>query len=181
MKQIVKVPHHVLTTPAAPVKNFDKKLLQLVNEMKSTLQTTRNPKGVGLAATQIGEPYRLFIIRPHEKDPIRVFINPEIVEKSENATDGVPERDQKLEGCLSIPKIWGKVARAKKITLTYQDETGEKHTEVFSGFPATIIQHETDHINGILFTYRVLEQKGQFYQTGKDENGKEVLDAIELK
>lgn len=181
MKPIVKVPHSVLTTPAKTIKVFDQKVLRLIEEMKTTLVKTRNPKGVGLAAPQIGEPYRLFIIRPHEKDPITVFINPEIIKLSEDFTDGVPERDQKLEGCLSIPRIWGKVARAKSVTLTYQDEKGLTHTNEFTGFPATIIQHETDHINGILFTYRVLEQKGAFYQTSKDEHGKEVLDEIELK
>ena len=90
----------------------------------------------------------------------------------------MPERENKLEGCLSIPKIWGKVKRAKTLSLRYQDEKGNIHKEKFSGFIATIIQHETDHINGILFTQRVLEQKGKLYQTGKDEEGKEVLEEI---
>lgn len=181
MKQIVTTPNAVLTIPAAPVSSFDKKLLRLVSDMKTTLMATVNPKGVGLAAPQIGAGIRLFITRPRETDPIRVFINPRITKLSTHLTEGIPERDQKLEGCLSIPHIWGKVARAKKITLEFQDESGHKHTEEFQGFLATIIQHETDHINGILFTHRVLEQKGTFYQSAKDENGKEILEEIELK
>lgn len=177
---MVTVPNTVLTTKAKPVLTFDKKLDVLISDMKTTLKETVNPKGVGLAAPQIGVSLQVFITRPTEKSEIRVFINPEIQKKSETITDGVPERDNKLEGCLSIPKIWGRVKRATALTLQYQDEKGETHVEDFNGFLATIIQHETDHLNGTLFTHRVLEQKGKFYEATVDENGKEVLDEVEL-
>jgi peptide deformylase len=149
--------------------------------MKAALRAATNPKGVGLAAPQIGEPWRLFITRPTEKSAIRVFINPTIVHISESKTDGVPERENKLEGCLSIPKIWGRVDRASELTLDYQDETGTTHQESFTGFLATIIQHETDHTNGVLFVQRILEQKGKLYQSATDEIGKEILEEVELK
>lgn len=178
MKSIVLVPNAVLTESAQTVVNFDRALEKLIEQMKATLQATTNPKGVGLAAPQIGESWRVFITRPKEESKIRVFINPEIINRSDDETDGVPERENKLEGCLSIPKIWGKVKRAKKLTLRYQDERGLSHEESFSGFLATIIQHETDHINGILFTQRVLEQKSKMYETGKDDDGKEILEEI---
>lgn len=181
MKPIVKVPNQILTTPSGKVTKFDKKLVRLISDMRETLIATSNPKGVGLAAPQVGVGARLFLTRPQENSLIRVFINPEIIKHSVQLTDGVPERDSKLEGCLSIPNIWGKVNRAETVTLTYQDETGSKHTETFHRFLATIIQHETDHVNGILFTHRVLEQKQSLYQTAKDENGKEILEEIELK
>jgi peptide deformylase len=181
MKPIVKVPDTVLTNAAKPVANFDKRLTRLIDDLKTTLVATRNPKGVGLAAPQIGVPSRVFVTRPRGKDAIRVFINPEIIIRSDNLTDGVPERTNKLEGCLSIPTVWGRVKRSTSITLRYQDETGANHEEAFTGFLATIIQHETDHLNGTLFTHRVLEQQGKFYQAGKDEDGKEVLEEIELK
>lgn len=181
MKPIVKVPNAVLTGVAKPVTNFDKRLTRLIDDLKTTLVATRNPKGVGLAAPQIGESYRVFVTRPREKDAIRVFINPEIIIRSDGLTDGVPERSNKLEGCLSIPTVWGRVKRALSLTLQYQDEKGESHEEAFTGFIATIIQHETDHLNGTLFTHRVLEQQGKFYQAGKDEDGKEILEEIELK
>jgi peptide deformylase len=180
MKPIVTSPDPILTTQAKTVVTFDKRLLKLVSDMKSTLRAAKHPKGVGLAAPQIGESRRVFVTRPKDADPIRVFINPEIIKSSTDTTDGVPERENKLEGCLSIPKIWGRVKRARGLTLKYQDETGAVHTEDFSGFSATIIQHETDHTNGILFVQRVLQQKGKLYQTGKDAEGKEVLDEIEL-
>ncbi len=178
MKPIVHIPHTVLTSPAKTVAQFDKRLVKLIDEMKATIRATKNPKGVGLAAPQIGEPWRIFLTRPREDSPIRVFVNPEITNRSDDVTDGVPERENKLEGCLSIPKIWGKVKRAKSLTLRYQDEQGVRHEEDFSGFLATIIQHETDHTNGILFTQRVLEQKGKLYQAGKDKDGKDVLEEI---
>lgn len=194
MKPIVNVPNPVLTTPAKPVTTFNGELIKLVEEMKATLLATVNPKGVGLAATQVGVGLRVFLTRPMETSRIRVFINPEIISKSEVLTDGVPERKNppssrsdrdsggrgKLEGCLSIPDVWGNVHRAGSLTLRYQDESGQVRQEEFTGFMATIIQHETDHLNGILYTQRVLEQKEKLYQSIKDEDGKEVLEEIKL-
>lgn len=181
MKPIVLVPNAVLTSPSQTVTRFDAKLESLIRQMRETLKATRNPKGVGLAAPQIGESVRVFVVRPKESDPIRVFINPEIVSASPDQTEGVPERDNKLEGCLSIPKIWGKVRRANTLTLRFRDEKGVPHEETFKGFTATIIQHETDHVNGVLFTQRVLEQNEKLYQAAQDEKGKEILEEILLK
>ncbi|MBI3342864.1 peptide deformylase [Candidatus Gottesmanbacteria bacterium] len=166
--------------PALTVISFDKRLDTLIAQRKATLLSTKNPKGVGLAASQIGEPWRVFLTRPREDSQIRVFVNPEIIKRSDEETDGVPGRENKLEGCLSIPKVWGKVKRASTLTLRYQDGQGIPHEEAFTGFLATIIQHETDHVNGILFTQRVLEQKGKLYQTAKDTDGKEILEEVSL-
>ena len=180
-RPIIQAPNSVLTIPAKTVAAFDKKLARLVGDMKDTLLATRNPKGVVLAATQIGEPWRVFLTRPRESDPIGVFINPEIIKSSGDQTKKVPGRDNKLEGCLSLPKIWGKVKRAVSITLRYQDEHGTSHEESFEGFLAMIIQHETDHINGILFTHRVLTQKQKLFQAAHDDKGKEILEEITFK
>ncbi len=180
MKPIVKAPNPVLTTPAQTVTSFDSKLTDLIQTMKKILLVTDNPKGVGLAAPQIGQSWRIFITHPTDKTNVRVFINPVIDHQSNELTDGVPERSNKLEGCLSIPKVWGKVKRAATLTLTYQDETGKSHTEEFNGFLSTIIQHETDHTNGILYTQRVLEQKGKLYQPVKDKEGEEELEEITI-
>jgi len=180
VKPIVQAPHAILSTPAQPVTDYGTPFRKLIADMKDTLAKARNPKGVGLAAPQIGEPYCVFIIKPKESVPIRVFINPEIIRRSRKFTDGVPERDNKLEGCLSIKDLWGKVHRSTAVTLRYTDERGGTHTEEFTGFPATIIQHETDHLNGILFTQRVLEQKNTLYHVTKDEEGKDVLNKVEI-
>lgn len=180
MSDIVTVPNAVLTTPARAVVAFDKKLAMLVSRMKRVLLATKNPKGVGLAAPQIGEGVQIFLTKPTAKAAIRVFINPEITMHEGGLTDRVPERDNPLEGCLSIPRIWGPVKRSASVTLRYQDEAGIAHEERFEGFLATIIQHEVDHLSGILFTQRVLEQKGKLYEPAKDKDGKEVLEEIEL-
>ncbi len=185
MKTIVATPNPVLSTPTRTVTSFDRRLHTLIRDMKAALRSAVNPKGVGLAAPQIGQAWRIFITRPTEKSQIRVFINPKIITHSTDQTDGVPARENlpagkagKLEGCLSIPKIWGRVKRATTLTLWYQDETGVPHQEQFTGFLATIIQHEIDHTNGVLFPQRVLEQKGKLYQSAKDENGKEILEEV---
>lgn len=180
MKSIVRVPSDVLTTPAQEVTSFDAKLTKLIEEMNMVLVGADKPKGVGLAATQIGVTARVFLTRPTKESKTRVFINPVITSSSEEVTDGVPERENKFEGCLSIPRIWGMVRRAKSLRLRYQDERGKFHEEDFTGFLATIVQHETDHLNGILFTRRVLEQKGKLYEAVKDKDGKEVLEQIRI-
>src|SRR3990167_8816876 len=180
MKSIIHDPHDVLTTPTEKITTFDKKLALLIADLKKTLLATIHPKGVGLAAPQIGVSSCVFVTKPRENSPVRVFINPEILESSPELTDGVPERENKLEGCLSIPGIWGRVKRAQKITLRYRDESGTSHEEKFTGFLATIIQHEADHLNGILYTRRVLEQQGKLYQTAKDTEGKEILEELSL-
>lgn len=180
MKPIVYAPNEVLTVQAKTVLHFDKRLKKLIEDMRQTLTATKNPKGVGLAAPQIGEPWRVFLTRPTEKSEVRVYINPDIVKRSIEVTDGVPERENKLEGCLSIPGVWGRLKRAQSVTLRYHDDTGKQKEEEFSGFLATIIQHETDHTNGILYTKRVLEQKGKLFQTSKDKDGKEILEEIQI-
>jgi peptide deformylase len=178
---IVLFPNQVLTQPAKTVTKFNKKLEKLVSEMKKSLLATTKPKGVGLAAPQIGEPYRLFITRPHAKADIRVFVNPEIIAFSESQTpETEDDEDKPLEGCLSIPNVWGHVTRASNITLRYQDMRGETHEELIDGYMATIVQHETDHTNGILFSQRVIEQQEKFFQTVIDEEGKEQLEEIRI-
>lgn len=185
LMKIVKAPNSALIAPSKPVTKIDKDVLRIIEDMKTALLTTQNPKGVGLAASQIGVPLRIFITKPREKGPIDVFINPEILERSKDQTEGVPERDNKFEGCLSLNNIWGIVRRAKMVKLRYQLITNNSElvikTRTFTGFLATIIQHEVDHLNGIMFTQRVLEQKGKLFKiTGKDKEGDDVFEQIEL-
>lgn len=184
MKPIVHIPNTVLSTPAKEVKMFDKKLNHIVVDMKKALIATKNPKGVGLAAPQIGMSLRIFITRPTEKTAIRVFINPKIIHADQDPPSppaGGSGEASKMEGCLSVPNLWGKVKRNASLTLSFQDEKGISHKESFTGFLSTIIQHETDHINGILFVQRILEQKGTLFEIITDENGKEVFEEVTLK
>lgn len=185
---IVTTPNSVLTSPAKPVEQIDKRVLRIVEDMKQTLIGTKNPKGVGLAAPQIGIGLRIFITRPTESSPIRVFLNPELTFKA-NTADYVQrpptkekslKTDRKLEGCLSIPNVWGNLKRPQSVRLKYMDIDGQWKEEAFESFMATIVQHETDHLNGILFTQRVLEQKEKLYRIIIEKDGKERLEEIEI-
>ena len=179
MLPIITAPKSILSAVAKPVLKIDKEILSLVKDMKETLITTRDPEGVGLAAPQVGKPLQIFVTRPRVKSPIAVFINPEIQARS-GASGERKKKDTQLEGCLSLPNIWGEVQRPQIIELSYLDENGKPHKRKFSGFIATIIQHEYDHLNGILFPKRVLEQKGKLYKSKKDEKGKDFFEEIEL-
>ncbi len=185
---IVTIPNQVLISPTKPVDKIDKKILQVIGKMKRALLSANKPKGVGLAAPQIGISLRIFIIKPQPDSLIDVFINPEIIWKSETLGEidrpasgkTSVKKDDKLEGCLSIPNVWGHLKRSTKVKLAYTDIKNQPREKDFSGFPATIIQHEMDHLDGILFPQRVLEQKEKLYQIEENEKGKEKLIEIEI-
>ncbi|CAM1348308.1 peptide deformylase [Tenacibaculum crassostreae] len=148
-------------------KEIDKEYPQLEKLIADMKETMYNASGVGLAAPQIGKDIRLFLIdaSPFADDEElseddrkvlegfnRVFINAKIVKE---------EGDEWAfnEGCLSIPSINEDVFRKETITIEYQDENFEKHTEVLSGLPARVFQHEYDHIEGVLFTDKLSSLK----------------------
>ncbi|RYD81021.1 MAG: peptide deformylase [Sphingobacteriales bacterium] len=138
----------VLNKRAEDIKPDYPELPKLIDDMFETMYAAH---GVGLAAPQIGKSIRLFVVdgSPMDEENLadfkKVFINPEILEESE-------EEWKFEEGCLSIPNLREKVERPEEITLRYQDENFKEYTEVFDGIKARIIQHEYDHIEGILFT-----------------------------
>ncbi len=182
MIKIVTAPSEILSRKAKPVKKIDKKL---IDEMKQALVLAKDPEGVGLAAPQLGKPLSIFVIKPTLKSSIKVFINPKISEEKDELSSTSSKKTKRshptrLEGCLSLPNIWGEVRRKSSLTLEYIDEKGKNHTQTFKGFIATIIQHEIDHLIGVLFTKRVLEQNGQLYKSYKNENGEDVFEELEI-
>jgi peptide deformylase len=148
----------VLKKVAEDIEQGHPGLEKLIADMFETMYAAN---GVGLAAPQVGQSIRLFIVdaspfaeddedgnpadEPELKDFKRVFINPYIVEEE-------GEEWPFEEGCLSIPNIREDVLRQPKIVLLYQDENFVEHEETFDGFAARVIQHEHDHLDGILFT-----------------------------
>lgn len=138
----------ILRRESLPLGQIDDTTLQLVDDMFITLKKSR---GIGLAAPQVGKNIRLFIVLLEEKDEGMVFINPEIIMTSE-------ELCSMEEGCLSIPKVYEKVFRPKIVTVQYLDINGKKQMLKASGLLARVIQHEYDHLNGILFLDRVEEK-----------------------
>ncbi len=195
---MVVTPDPSLLKKAMPVERFDKKLKRVIKEMEKALDATYDPVGVGLAAPQVGIPKRIFLTRPKEGGPMHVFINPEIVSSSDKEEIPILPNSSKvelmkkvsknkpgdkkklLEGCLSVPNIWGNVARKNTVELSWQDETGKKFTKTFKGFPAIIVQHELDHLDGILFTKHVLAQGEQLYRSYKNDKGEDEFEEIEV-
>lgn len=181
MYSIVQAPNEILRTASQPVDLPVAKLQKIVAEMRQILVTRVDPEGVGLAASQVGLPYRLFLARFSTKknEPVHVFINPEVLEHSEQLQP--EDKKAPLEGCLSLLKYYGAVKRWQWVVLKYQNEKLEIKNEKFEGFPATVIQHEMDHLNGKIFVERILEQKGKLYRvSGKDKKGKEKWEEVEI-
>lgn len=170
--QVVKAPDQRLRVQTKPVKKINGALTQTLNEMVALTKTFKDPEGVGLAATQVGLEGSFFVAKD-DKHFISV-INPKII--------SVGKRTKKyFEGCLSVPNMWGEVKRALNIKVTYQDTNGKTATKSLTGIPAWIFQHEIDHLNGVLFSDRVLQQKGKFYKfTGKDKTGTDTFEEVTL-
>lgn len=164
IRPILTVPHMTLLKKSEPVKSVDASVHSLIKDMTDTLLDQEDPIGVGISAPQIGVLRRVCLIRPDEKGPVVAMINPEII----SSTQGRKTRKPLLEGCLSIPGIWGYVLRPEKVEVRYLDAAGNTHTEKFSGFESIIVQHEIDHLDGILFTKHTIAQGYQLYQ---DVNG----------
>ncbi len=133
--------NETLRNKSKPIKTIDKKTTKLLKAMEKCM---KKEKGVGLAAPQVGQNIRMVLVLLNNKNLVPM-INPEITSHS-SATD-VGE-----EGCLSLPGQWGNVERYHEITVACQNEKGEKRTLKLEGFNARVVQHEIDHLDGILFT-----------------------------
>jgi len=146
---IIETPDPRLRTKSQPVEAVDDDLRALVADM---FETMYDAPGIGLAAIQVGVPKRVLVIDLQEEEdadgkPIRkpqVFINPELFDPSE-------ELSVYNEGCLSVPEQYAEVERPAVIHARWLDEKGEKHEERIEGMLATCLQHEMDHLEGILF------------------------------
>ena len=166
--KVLTTPHPFLRHTAKPINQLTTKTIKEISEMIETLKQARDPEGVGLAATQVGLDKRVFILLKPDKQAT-VYINPQIISTSKLTTSQKYSQDQDrpLEGCLSIPRIWGFVNRPYRIKVKYQtfnpnqsSHTLTNVTKTLEGFPAIAFQHETDHLNGILFTDHILKQNG---------------------
>lgn len=144
--EIVKYPDPTLNQVAEPVTVFDSALAELAEKMFETMYEAH---GVGLAGPQVARNKRIFVVNIEPGNPTKeaVFVNPVITASS---GEQIGE-----EGCLSIPGVGGKVARAVEITVDYQDVTGAAHTGTFTDYFARAIQHELDHLDGKLFIDKI--------------------------
>jgi peptide deformylase len=163
--KIFTYPAPVLKVIAKPVTNFNDELKSLIIDM---LNTMYDAPGIGLAAPQVGKSLRFFVsdtnfereeIEQPEGDPVyknvnlnpRVYINPRIIKSSGEVLYE--------EGCLSVPGVYEEVKRFEKITFEYQDSEGEMHTLEAEGLESICLQHELDHLNGIVFIEKLSPMK----------------------
>jgi len=160
---IIEAPDPALKQISARVEKFDAELETLVADM---FETMYDAPGIGLAAVQVGVPLRVVVMdlqepddeaeaeacddgecghdhRPVKRNPL-VFVNPELLDPSE-------EYSVYREGCLSVPEIFAEVERPAAVTLRWQDIKGRQHEQALEGLMATCIQHELDHLEGVLF------------------------------
>ncbi len=149
---LVILPDPILRELSKPVERVDEQLLRLADDM---LETMYDAPGIGLAAIQIGQPLRMLVIdlaKEDESKAPQVFINPEIVKHG----DGISVYE---EGCLSIPEYYAEVERPDTVTVKYLDRAGKEQLLDADGLMATCLQHEIDHLNGILFIDHISKLK----------------------
>ena len=146
--RILTLGNECLRQKAFPVKNIGPEYQKIAEELINALH---EGKGVGLAAPQVGLLERIFVVHVEDDEP-RVFINPSIIETSQ-------ETVKYEEGCLSIPGIYTDVVRPRAVKIQAWNEKGRPFTLEAAGFVARVILHEYDHLEGILFIDRIPEQK----------------------
>lgn len=147
--QIVHHPHPALRWKSKDINRIDDELKDMVAQMFELMYAA---KGIGLAANQVALPYRLFVINPSgdasQKDEEFVFINPEITRRNGS--------EDSEEGCLSLPEIYGQVPRATRIVVDAFNLDGQQFEMELSGLDARVVQHEYDHLDGVLFPSRTI-------------------------
>jgi peptide deformylase len=159
LAQIRQYPDTALRLTAHEVDDFDDDLGRLAERM---IELMRDARGVGLAATQVGVLRRLFVFEPDEDGP-RAIVNPRVVEQSD-------ETETDLEGCLSLQGIRVPVKRSARVTIEGRDATGDAVRWELAALGARVVQHELDHLNGVLIIDRT-----------DDEHRKEALATLRPK
>ena len=150
MLELIEEASKVLRTPP-PEFDFDNPKEDPKTIVENMAEAMEKYGGLGLSANQVGLPYKMFVMKTADKGTVG-FFNPKITRVSQ-------ETDNLKEGCLSFPDIYLMIKRSKTIELEYQDEQGESHTLVLEGMAARCVQHECDHLNGILFLQRASRLK----------------------
>jgi peptide deformylase len=152
LREIIVLPDKRLRLVSEPVKTVDAELRALIDDM---FETMYEAPGVGLAAIQVGVAKRVITADTAKKDEPKqpqVFINPEVVWSSE-------EKNTYEEGCLSIPEYYEEVERPAQVKVRFTDLDGKAHEVEANGLLATVLQHEIDHINGVLFIDHISKLK----------------------
>lgn len=166
IKPFVALPDEKIRQKSDAQVAFDKSLENLIYDLTETALAQENPTALGLAAPQIGVFKKVFIARIRNK--FKPFVNARI-------TKSDAKQGAYLEGCFSVPGIYGHVTRPLEITVVAQDRGGKTFTKNYKGIAARIIQHEIDHLDGILFVDHTYEQNDKLFRIEKDKKGNEQL------
>ncbi len=163
VRQVLKYPNNLLKEEAVEVSELTDNIKNIITDLKDTMLDAGH--STGIAAPQIGELVRIITIdaslnkKCKENHGFMVMINPEIIEHSGTITS--------REGCMSVPDYTGNVTRAESIVVNYYDENMQQKVLETSGFEAILIQHETDHLNGLLFIDRVISKRTDLFKRKK--------------
>ena len=156
IKNILIAPNEILSKKAEKVQSIDDNAKKIINELIETANAQVDPEAAGLAAPQIGYNKRIILVRDFQKLPNSdkliitniIMINPKIISESKDL-------ESDWESCLSIPNMYGKVSRPYTIKVIYTDEKGLEKKMKAKDFLARVIQHEVDHLNGVLFDSKI--------------------------
>ena len=160
--EILVYPDARLKQVSSPVEKFDEELFSFIADLEETMRAS--PGCTGIAAPQVGRFERVIIIDASGKPKIRqhgrqVLINPDLTEPAGEVVG--------REGCLSVPDYTGNVARAERIAVSALDENGNKKTFRMEGFEARLVQHEVDHLNGLLYLDRLVSRRNSLFPRKK--------------
>lgn len=158
--KIVEHPNDILTTPAADVTEFNEELGKLLDDMHETMVAA---DGIGLAAPQIGVSKRIAIVDMGEGQEVIEMINPQVV--------AIGGKEVEVEGCLSFPGLYGEVERPYYVKVEAEDRDGNLYELEAEDYEARAIQHEIDHLNGILFTSKIIRYVSpeEFMEEGEEQ------------
>jgi len=160
IKEILTYPNEILKQTSSEVESLDAEILEFIADLEETRLS--GPGAVGIAAPQVNMFKRIVIVdvsnmrKPVDNHGHMIMVNPEIMH-----WEGMAKG---REGCLSVPDFTGNVIRAKSIKLNYMDEKGQQHEIESSGFEARAIQHELDHLDGLLFLDRLVSRRTDLFE-----------------
>lgn len=176
---IITIPHPALRQTAAAVTSVTTGLKKLLQTLGDTLKATKDPTGVGLAALQINQLERVFATRL--EDELLLYINPVIIDHAAELTLGENSEEPDLEGCLSIPRLYGAVPRWQWVDLESQAIDGDRlqsRRTHLTNFAARVAQHELDHLNGVLFIDHCIKNELPIYEAASRSDKMTQLDPL---
>lgn len=167
MQPILSVPDQILRNQSVAIERITPEVQEKIVELIDAMKGAHNPEGVGLSFPQIGYNLRGFVTYLDKR--IKVYLNPVIIDHSDEKILGGTKDRPTLEGCLSIPWLYGPVWRYKKLKIAAIDEHGAEFSKTLSSFPARLFQHEYDHLDGILFTDYTLKDNLPLYLLDQEQ------------